>query len=126
MIVTLDELKAVLGIPLDDTSQDTNLTRLIKAKTTWVEGYTQRRFDTPILHSQIERGSGECELYLDWYIDDAVYNPPLDPSPTLSLKIFRRPVMERIRPWEELIEGDDWERRGQTVYFLRMWQVWPL
>ena len=59
MIVTLDELKAVLGIPLTDVSQDPYLTRLILAKTAWIEGYTQRRFDTPIPHSQIAQGTGE-------------------------------------------------------------------
>lgn len=125
MIVTLEEVKTVVGIALDDASQDPYLTRLIKAKTAWVEGYTQRRFDTPILHSQIEPGPGEPEIYLDWHVDDTLYEPPLDPSPTTSVYVQRRPCSERFRPWEVLIEGEDWQRVGDVIYFLRAWQVWP-
>jgi hypothetical protein len=126
MIVSLDDLKSVLGIDEDDATQDDNLTRLIKAKTAWVEGATQRRFDTPIPHTQIECGSGEAELYLEWHVDDVVYTPPLTPSPSTSVVVSRRPVLERYRAWELLVEGTDWERRGQTLYFLRAWTLWPV
>lgn len=118
MIVSLAELKAVLGIPLDDASQDDYLTRLILAKTAWVEGYTQRRFDTPIAHTQIEQGIGEAELYLEWHL--------ADPD---SLTIYRRPILERFREWELLVEGEDWEINeadDDIIFFLRAWQVWPL
>lgn len=118
MIVSLEELKAVLGIEPDDATQDDYLTRLILAKTAWVEGYTQRRFDTPIAHTQIARGTGEAELYLEWHLSD--------PD---SLLIYRRPALERFREWELLVEGEDWElseANGNTVFFLRAWQVWPV
>lgn len=127
MIVSLDEVKTVLGIDLADTTQDVYLTRLIKAKTDIVEGITKRRFDTPIQHTQIEEGSGEFALFLDWHVDDgSLYTPALDPDPAASIQVFRRPVLERYRAWEELIEGEDWERDGQTILFLRAWQVWPV
>lgn len=126
MIVSLNELKDVLGIELTDVSQDAYLTRLIKAKTAWIEGYTQQRFDTPIPHSQIEPGSGEPELYLEWKVDDTIYEPPLLPSPTTSVDVFRRPINERYRPWEQLTEGQDWERRGQILYMFQSWSIWPM
>lgn len=127
MIVSLDDLKQVLGIALDDDgAQDDNLTRLIKAKSAFVEGYTQRRFDTPILHTQIEPGNGEDALYLEWHVDDE--NTPLapNPDPSESVIVSRRPILERFRPWEVLVEDEDWERRGDVIYFLRTWQVWPI
>lgn len=126
MIVSLDELKRVLGLDLEDTSEDANLTRIITAKTTWVEGETKRRFDTPIHHEQYESG-GFQHLYLEWHVDDSVEadNPSESLDPTTSVHIFRRPRSEQWRAWEELIEGEDWERRGQTLIFLRTWQVWP-
>jgi len=127
MIVSLDELKRVLGLELTDTSEDDNLTRLINAKTTWVEGKTHRRFDTPIPHSQYENGGNEV-IYLDWHVDDSVAadNPSEALDPTTSVRVFRRARWEKFREWEELIEGEDWERRDQAIYFLRAWQVWPI
>lgn len=113
MIVSLDELKRVLGIDLADVSQDENLTRLIAAKTTWVEGSTHRRFDTPIAHVQYAEG-GVDRLFLEWHADAAA-----------EIKVFRRPVLEKFRAWEELIEDEDWERQDQTLLFLRAWSLWP-
>ena len=126
MIVSLDELKRVLGIDLESTDEDENLTRLILAKTTWVEGATHRRFDTPIAHVQYEDG-GEDKFYLEWHVDDSVAadNPSESLDPTTSVRIFRRPRMEKFRAWEELIEGEDWERQDQTLVFLRAWCIWP-
>lgn len=126
MIVTLDEVKTVLGISLTDNSQNDYLTRLIKAKTTWIENATRQRFDTPILHTQIVQGENNSEIYLEWNIDETIYDPPLIPSPTSSVVVSRRPILERFRPWELLVEGEDWERVGQTLYFLRFWSVWPI
>jgi hypothetical protein len=126
MIVSLDDLKQVLGIALDDPDQDDPLTRLIKAKSAWVEGYTHRRFDTPILHTQIAQGTGDDKIYLEWNVDDE--NDPVgtNPDPSVSVVVSRRPLLERFRDWEILVEGEDWERDGQVLYFLRAWQVWPL
>ena len=121
MIVSLNQLKPLLGIALDDASQDANLTRLIEAKTAWVEGVTRRRFDTPIPHTEIRQCTDDMTIYLHWHVDDEIYDPPLDPSPTSSVRVYRRPIMERFRPWEELVEGDDWERTDQVIYFLRGW-----
>jgi hypothetical protein len=127
MIVSLDELKRVLGLDLEDTSEDENLTRLIAAKTTWVEGETKRRFDTPIPHTQYTEGTGECEMYLEWHVDDSpeADNPSESLDPTTAVKVFRRPRWERWRAWEELIEGEDWERRGQTLLAIHTLSVWP-
>lgn len=127
MIVSLDELKRVLGIDLTDDSEDENLTRIILAKTTWVEGETKRRFDTPIFHEEFHEGSGDEAMMLDWHVDDSpdADNPSESLDPTTSVHVYRRPRLEKFRPWEELIEGEDWERRGQTLVFLRAWQVWP-
>lgn len=127
MIVSLEELKRVLGIALDDTSEDDNLTRLIQAKTAWVEGATRRRFDTPIHHEQYAEGSGERELYLEWHVDDSpeADNPSETLDPTTSVRVYRRPRSEPYREWEPLVEGEDWERRGQTLVFLRAWTTWP-
>lgn len=127
MIVSLDELKRVLGIDLGDTSEDDNLERIILAKTAWVEGETKRRFDTPVPHVQYEDGSGEQELYLEWHVDDSpeADNPSESLDPTTSVRVSRRPRSEKWRAWEPLVEGEDWERRGQTLLFLRTWQVWP-
>jgi hypothetical protein len=120
MIVTLEELKAVLGIDPDDASQDDYLTRLILAKTAWVEGYTQQRFDTPIPHTQYEEGTGDAEIYLEWHAGDVISE-----SDPVVITVSRRPIWERFRPWEVLTEGEDWERRDQKLIFLRAWQVWP-
>jgi hypothetical protein len=126
MIVSLEELKRVLGLDLEDTSEDDNLTRIIQAKTVWVQGETRRRFDTPILTTEYHEGSGEQELILFGHVDDSVAadNPSESLDPTTSVKVWRRPLMERFREWEPLIEGDDWERREQTLIMLRGWNVW--
>jgi hypothetical protein len=124
MIVSLDELKAVLGIDPAVTDEDDYLSRLIVAKTAWVENYTQRRFGTPILHEEIKRGSGEAHMYLAWKLDESEVTDPT-PSPTDSVHVFRRPVAQRSLGWEELVEDVDWERSGQTLTFLPMWGVWP-
>lgn len=113
MIVSLDELKRVLGIDPADVSQDENLTRLIGAKTAWVEGSTHRRFDTPIAHVQYAEG-GVDRLFLEWHADV-----------NTTIHVFRRPVLEKYRAWEELIVNEDWERQDQTLVFLRAWQIWP-
>ena len=34
-------------------------------------------------------------------------------------------MLERFRPWEVLTEGEDWERIGDVIYFLRWWGIWP-
>ena len=126
MIVSLDELKRVLGLDLTDDSEDENLTRLILAKTVWVEGTTHRRFDTPIPHVQYEDGGNE-KIYLDWHVDDSTDadNPSESVDPSTSVRVFRRPRLEKFRAWEELIEGEDWERQDQTLLFIRAWQIWP-
>lgn len=128
MIVSLDELKRVLGIDLANTDEDENLTRIIEAKSTWVQGETRRRFDTPIPTTEYHDGNGECEFVLFGHVDDSpeADNPSETLDPTTSVRVFRRPKAERFREWEELIEGQDWERRGQTLIFLAAWSVWPL
>lgn len=127
MIVSVDELKRVLGIDLTDPSENDNLTRLIQAKTTWVQGETRRRFDTPILRVEYHSGHGEEVIYLQGHVDDSVEadNPSESLDPTTSVKVWRRARMEKFRDWEELVEGDDWERREDALYFKRTWQVWP-
>lgn len=127
MIVSLDELKRVLGIELDNTDEDDNLTRLILAATAWVQGKTHRRFDSPILRTEYRNGTGRRELYLSGHVDDSVAadNPSETLDPTTSLHVYRRPIYEPNHGWEELIEGEDWERRGDMIVFLRLWAVWP-
>lgn len=127
MIVSLDELKRVLGIDLENTDEDANLTRIIEAKTVWVQGETRRRFDTPILTTEYREGNGECELVLFGHVDDspAADNPSESLDPTTSVRVYRRAKMEKFREWEELTEGEDWERRGQTLVFIPGWSVWP-
>jgi gp6-like head-tail connector protein len=128
MIVSLDEIKRVLGITLSDTTEDDNLTRLILAATEWVQGQTHRRFDTPILTTEYKSGHGHRILYLAGHIDDsaAADNPSETLDPTSSVHVYRRPILEGFRDWEELIEGEDWERREDALVFIRAWQVWPL
>lgn len=118
MIVSLDELKRVIGIGLEDTSEDDNLTRIIRAKTVWVQGETHRRFDTPTAVSEIHPGTGECELYLAGHVDDAADPPNI-------VTVSRRTIVERFRGWELLTFGEDWERQGDTLLFLTAWSVWP-
>lgn len=127
MIVSLDELKRMLDIDLEDTSEDENLTRIIQSKTTWVQGETRRRFDTPIPRTEYHEGTGEPELYLEGHVDDspAADNPSESQDPTTSVKVYRRPRAERFRSWEQLTEGVEWERRGDTLIFLLAWAVWP-
>lgn len=127
MIVSLDELKRVLGITLSDTAEDDNLTRLILAATEWVQGQTHRRFDVPISVTEYKTGHGKRTLYLAGHIDDSVAadNPSETLDPTTSVRVYRRPVSEPFRTWEELIEGEDWERRDDSLVFLRAWSVWP-
>jgi hypothetical protein len=113
MIVTLADLKNALGLDSALPDADEDLTRLLEAKTAWVEGATQRRFDTPIPHVQYQDG-GVDTIYLEWHVDA---DEPI--------VVSRRPLLERFRDWEVLVEGEDWERRDQSLLFLRPWQIWP-
>ncbi len=127
MIVSLDEIKRVLGIDLASTTEDENLTRLIGAATEWVQGQTHRRFDTPALVTEYRESPGRRMLYLAGHIDDstAADNMSETADPTSSVHVFRRPLCEPYRAWEELIENEDWERRGDALVFLHWWAIWP-
>lgn len=126
MIVSLDELKRVLGIDLDDASEDPNLTRIILAKTAWVHGETRRYFDTPTPRTEYHTGHGEAELYLNGHVDDSVDadNPSESLDPTTAVKVFRKPRGGRWREWEQLTEHDDWERRNDVLYSTHTLGVW--
>lgn len=127
MIVSLDELKAILGIQSSDTSQDAILTRQIGAATEWVQGQTHRRWDVPILTTEYHESPGENKLYLDGHVDDspAADNPSETLDPTTSVQVYRRPRIEPYRDWELLVEGEDWERRKDALIFMRLWSIWP-
>lgn len=127
MIVSLEELKHVLGLPLGPTDEDAHLTRLILSATAWVEGETHRRFQEPISFTEYRDGNVERRLFLYGHIDDSsAADSATEGDPTTSLHIFRRPViLGSSTDWEELIVNEDWERRRDTVLFLRMWGVWP-
>jgi hypothetical protein len=128
MIVSLDELKEVLGISSGDTSKDVILTRQIGAATEWVQGQTHRRFDTPIRVTEYRFSPGKRTLYLNGHIDDSPVadNPSETLDPSTSVVVSRRAVQEPIRDWELLIEGEDYERRGDELLFIRMWSIWPI
>jgi len=127
MIVSLEELKRVLGIDLTNTDEDANLTRLIQAKTTWVEGETRRRFDTPISRTEYHSGTDESFLYLEGYVDDSIEadNPSELLDPTTSVQVAYRSRVWPSAVWEDLIEGTDWERRSsRTLVALSPGGVW--
>jgi hypothetical protein len=124
MIVSLDELKRVIGIALTDTSEDDNLTRLITAKTVAVQGMTHRRFDSPELTTEYQQGPGTDTLFLAGYVDDSADDNPSETTDFTVVHVWRRPIAEKFRDWEELVEGEDWERRGSTLLFLRAWGRW--
>lgn len=118
MIVTPAEVKHVLGIEIGDTSEDANLTRLIEAATTWLEGETHRRFQEPAATKEYHRGKDERELYLFGHLD-TTSQTAID-----SLRVFRRSMWTADRTWEELTEDEDWERRDQTLISLGPYSVW--
>lgn len=127
MIVSLDELKHVLGMDSADVSQDAELTRQIGAATEWVQRTTHRRFDTPIQVTEYRESPGQRLLYLAGHIDDSVAadNPSETLDPSTSLQVFRRPMTDSSFVWEALIEDEDWERRDDALLFIRVFGVWP-
>lgn len=130
MIVTVAELKHVLGIDPLETDEDGHLEQVIQSASDVVQGMTRRRFDTPIPRVEYQEGLGRHTIYLEGHIDDdpAADNPSETLDPTTSLKIARRPLclgLAHNTDWEELTEGVEWERRQQKVIFLKLWSIWP-
>lgn len=121
MIVTVAEVKAVLGIPDKDTSSDDRIMFLIQAATAWVQGETHRQFDGTVDTVEYHEGDARRKLFLKGYFDPA----NLVASASDSILVFRRPLCEPRVDWEPLLEGEDWERRGQALLYLGPWSRWP-
>lgn len=93
MVVGLDELKAGLGIALDDVSEDENLVALEEKASAWAEERLERRFHAPAERIEYVKGNGTPTLWLWGNVED----------PTLLV------VAERSRSggsWEDL-ENDE-------------------
>jgi hypothetical protein len=125
-MVPLDALKLAIGIPLSDTSQDEHLAQLIEYAATVVEGETQCRFGLPAEQVEFQqRVPAEGPLYLLGHIDDSpeANTATSEITPSTSLLISRRMRYTRDS-WTMLVEGTDWERRGDQVEFLSMDGWW--
>lgn len=116
MIVELAQVKALLGIELDDETEDTHLTQLILAATEWLQGETKRRFDTPIDVIEFREGNGNRKLYLRGHIDRSA--PPVGESaePGNSLTVSIRAIGDVGEDWEMLNENEHYEVRGNVLY----------
>jgi hypothetical protein len=75
MIVDLDRLKKKLGIAVDDTSHDDDLTDIVTEATEWVQNQTHRRFDVPVQKTIVSIGTGRTTLWLDGHIEISTDNP---------------------------------------------------
>lgn len=124
MIVSLTELKEMLGLDQDATDEDAKLTRLINAATTTFEGKTRRRFREPIMVTEYRDGDDNRVLYLRGHIDDENAADSGSDDPALSLIVSRRARMLATAEWEVLTIDEDYERRKDTLRFLRAWRVW--
>jgi hypothetical protein len=128
MLVSLTDVKGVLGIDPANTLDDARLTRLITAATLWIQGYTKRRFDTPIDRVEYQYGTDAESIILSGHIDDSpeADNPSETLDPTTSLVISSR-ILPRASPivWEPMLESVDWERREDYIYALGGWGFWP-
>lgn len=116
MIVSLDQVKQLLGIELDDTSEDEHLTQLILAATVFVESETHWRFDTPIEKTEYQVLPGFRAMYLRGHVDDST--PPASESAfDGTVRIAVRAAGDVGGAWEDLVENEDYERRGDTIIF---------
>jgi hypothetical protein len=109
MIVPLDTLKKVLGIPLDppaDPSVDETLTGLIDAATAWVEGETHRRFSPPASKTEYRLGAGKRVLYLRGHISEDADHPEY------SVMAVSERVM--FGDWE-LLADTEYERHDSSI-----------
>lgn len=131
MIVSLAQVKQLLGIELDDTSEDDHLTQLILAATVFVESETHWRFDTPIEKTEYQVLPGFRAMYLRGHVDTST--PPESESAFDStVHIAARGVGDVGGTWEDLVEGEDYERREDTILFAGpygfhgwWWNSWP-
>lgn len=125
-VATLALLKRLLGIDADNTDDDAYLSQLLANATVDVEGMTKRRFQEPISLTEYRDGNGEELLYLHGHIDDVNAVDSGSDDPADSLVVLRRTKRFRGSPsWEMLTEDEDYERRGDTLLFMRLWGVWP-
>lgn len=116
MIVSLEQVKALLGIDLTDDSEDEHLTQLILAATVFVEGETHWRFDTPAEKVEYQVLPGFRAMYLRGHVD--MSTPPESESAFNStVRIAVRAVGDVGAAWEDLVEGVDYERRDDTIIF---------
>lgn len=82
--VTLNDMKAILGIPSGDTSQDARIASLIRAAREMAEAYTGRAFITQKLLLQLDRWPGGRMPWWDGVRVGSISEFIGDPSP-LSL-----------------------------------------
>lgn len=125
-IATLALLKNTVGIALEDASQDDILTQKLLYAIAYVEGETHRYFGAPTARVEYRDGHARRKMFLGGHIDDTTAaDSSGEGDPTTSLRVFRRAKQFGSSGWEELIENEDWERRGDFILFLRLWWVWP-
>lgn len=115
MIVELEQVKSLLDIDPDDTSQDEHLTQLILAATLFVEKETHQRFDVPIPRTEYQYGSGRIELYIRGHIDTTTPEGSESADPGAVLVVSSRLIGDVGGEWEDLVEGEDYERREDTL-----------
>lgn len=113
MLVSLEQVKQLLGIDLIDTSEDDHLTQLILAATVWIESETHWRFDVPIEKTEYQNGTGRRELFLRGHID--LSTPPVAESAFDSTPHVAERLIGDLGAWDDLVEGEDYERRGDTL-----------
>ncbi len=119
MIVTLNELKVLLGIALDpDETVDADLTRRIEVATVVFEGLTKQRFREPITRTEYRDGRNRRKLFLHGHIDDE------DVTASASLVVSRRAKAFSAPEWTDLTLDDDYERRDDVLIFITTWYVW--
>ena len=124
MIVSVDALKAALGIDLDDTTEDTRLESLILSATVWIEGEVHVRFDEPITRTEFRNGTGMRTLYLRGHIDPAAVES--ESAEDTPMVIVSERLIGDNGAWNDLVEGEDYERRNDALLFFGvLGPVWP-
>lgn len=115
-----DTLKSVLNIAPTDSSQDLNLIRLIRFAVSVVEGITKRYFGAPRIKTDYFRGDRGPKFFLTGYLDDsdlANTSYPAGEAPSQTVVVSSRAYYS-VDPWDNLVEGEDWERRGREIVIL--------
>jgi hypothetical protein len=113
-VITLEEIKAYLGIPEEDASEDAILTELERNAVAFVQTQTRRYFGPPAPHVEYIMGTGTRHLWIpDLPLEPEAPEPidPPDPEAPEPEPLPRLTVAEYTQPGAEPVEVLDFDLR---------------